>query len=222
MEDFTKEEVEQLMAVFRDQSLELLEGMSQDLLLLEADGGDAEAMTRLRRAVHTIKGDSACVALNGITQVAHRLEDLIDMIRLGNIGFEVVNLVLESLDEIKLAVGAAEVRDITEQTLERLLRSIANVEEACGKKAGKNDAGISTRAVRDDDREAPREAEYNREAKQKRGANFVRIEAARIDALLNLAGEMVITRSVMAQVASELERAFPKNETVTRLSGAST
>jgi two-component system chemotaxis sensor kinase CheA len=228
MEDFTKEEVEQLMAVFRDQSLELLEGMSQDLLILEADGSDSEAMIRLRRAVHTIKGDSACVALDGITQLAHRLEDLIDMIRLGNIGFEVVNLVLESLDEIKLAVGAAQVRDITEQTLERLLRSIANVEEACGKKGEKNDAEISTQAAKDDEREASRESADNREAgdnketKQKRGANFVRIEAARIDALLNLAGEMVITRSVMTQVASELERAFPKNETVTRLSGAST
>jgi two-component system chemotaxis sensor kinase CheA len=225
MDDFTNEEMEQLMAVFRDQSLELLEGMTQDLLILEADGKDAEAMVRLRRAVHTIKGDSACVGLDGITQLAHRLEDLIDMIRLGNIGFEagVVNLALESLDEIRLAVGAPQVRDVEAQTLARLSRGIASIEELCGGKGetGGAEAGAKGGEPESAGESADNEAADNRDAKQRRGSNYVRVEAARIDALLNLAGEMVITRSVMSQVASELEHAFPKNETVLRLGGAS-
>ena len=206
------------MAVFRDQALELLECMSQDLLVLEADGKDGEAMARLRRAVHTIKGDSACIGLVGITELAHRLEDLVDMIRLGNIGFEagVVNLVLAGLDGMRIAVGGAQVEDIAAETLAGLLGQIASVEERCGRK---NDEG----ARKDETptaKEAQGGAKDRKEAKQKRGPDYVRVEAARIDALLNLAGEMVIARSGMSQIAAELEVAFPKNEVAARLAGA--
>jgi hypothetical protein len=49
MDDLTTAELDQLLAVFRDQSLQILEEMGQDLLALESGQADAEAMTRLRR-----------------------------------------------------------------------------------------------------------------------------------------------------------------------------
>src|SRR5215475_14946823 len=80
MDDLSKEELEQLLGVFRDQSLLILEEMDQELLTLESAGVTDEAMARLRRAAHTIKGDSACIGLDGVTEVAHQLEDVFDAI----------------------------------------------------------------------------------------------------------------------------------------------
>ncbi|HEY6330191.1 MAG TPA: chemotaxis protein CheA, partial [Blastocatellia bacterium] len=57
--------------------------------------------------------------------------------------------------------------------------------------------------------------------KQRRGPEYVRVEAARIDTLMNLAGEMVIARSGMSQVLPDLENAFPKNDLVARFSASS-
>ncbi|HXF38602.1 MAG TPA: Hpt domain-containing protein, partial [Blastocatellia bacterium] len=74
MDDKAKREFDELLAVFRDQSTQILDEMSHDLLALEARGADTEAVTRLRRGAHTIKGDSACVALDGVTSVAHEIE----------------------------------------------------------------------------------------------------------------------------------------------------
>jgi two-component system chemotaxis sensor kinase CheA len=48
----------------------------------------------------------------------------------------------------------------------------------------------------------------------------VRVEASRIDALMNLAGEMVVARSMMNQVGHELEGLLPRSDQLTRFSGA--
>ena len=50
MDDLTKAELDQLLAVFRDQSLQILEEMGQDLLALESGRADAEAMSASRTA----------------------------------------------------------------------------------------------------------------------------------------------------------------------------
>jgi two-component system chemotaxis sensor kinase CheA len=51
---------------------------------------------------------------------------------------------------------------------------------------------------------------------------YVRVDAAKIDALLNLAGEMVITRSVIGQLGPQIEDALPKSDLAGRFGSAST
>src|SRR5687768_8674439 len=123
MDDFTSEELEQLFAVFRDQSLTILEEMSQDMLLLEAKGLEEGAMIRLRRAAHTIKGDSACIGLDGVTELAHRIEDILDNVLSSQAVFDkhIVDLVLESLDAIHSAVGGEDIEDISSEVLQDLV-----------------------------------------------------------------------------------------------------
>jgi two-component system chemotaxis sensor kinase CheA len=330
MDDLTKDELDQLMGVFRDQAISILDEMTQDLLTLEADQSDTDALARLRRGAHTIKGDAACIGLEGITDLAHRLEDIFDQVIGGTLSFQptVVNVFLEGLDEMRAAIVADPVQDVTAVTLSRMadavesLRSDHRTEETGDDRVALSDADLATptegfaylspdeidrvrmsswagelvymitdengwtggdlasiagpdsqlavisspeqernghvlvatmlspeglRAwlkgrqlgsglsvsrielldgsrVRlspvvlvDGDKSTPTKGPMA----ARRLADYVRVEAARIDALLNLAGEMVIARSVMNQVVPDLEQAFPKNELVTRFSGAS-
>src|SRR5215471_11666273 len=126
MDDLSREELEQLMWVFRDQSLQILDEMGHDLLKLEASNSDADAMSRLRRAAHTIKGDSACIGLDGITEIAHKIEDVFDAVLNGHIGFEAkaVDLILNSLDAFREAISGDVVSDVSADTRARLIQSL--------------------------------------------------------------------------------------------------
>jgi two-component system chemotaxis sensor kinase CheA len=220
MDDLTREEFEQLIAVFRDQSLQILDEMAQDLLAIESSRADAEAVTRLRRGAHTIKGDSACIGLGGITRVAHKIEDVFDGVLCGDtkVDRHSVDVILEGLDALKRAIEGSEVSDVADKTANELADALTLVQR-------KAEAGKSAQYAGDHQTEAlpapalSLRAEVEGPSKNRRG--LVRVEAAKIDALLNLAGEMVIARSVMSQLGPELERALPRNDMVDRFSGAS-
>src|SRR5262249_58939547 len=54
-----------------------------------------------------------------------------------------------------------------------------------------------------------------------RRRDYVRVDAAKIDALLNLAGEMVIARSVINQIGPRLEEALPKSDLTDKFNSSS-
>ncbi len=220
MDDLTRAELEQLLEVFRDQSLQILEEMVADLLALESGRADSEAMTRLRRGAHTIKGDSACVDLDGVTQVAHKIEDVFDAVLRGQLTFDrrSVDLIFKSLDSIRTAIGGTEVNDVPAEAVSELIDALAAIEKT-GKPAGSANMVSAPEAEFLQLAEAPLQREGEPPGRQRRG--FVRVEAEKIDTLLNLAGEMVIARSVMSQLGPELELAIPRNEMVDRFSEAS-
>ena len=234
MDEFTNEELEQLMAVFRDQSLQILDEMSQDLLALESKGIDLAILARLRRAAHTIKGDSSCIGLDGVTRIAHWIEDIFDRaVEEQTFDRAVVDLILEGLDYIRDCLSTDQVTDVPPDKLNRFLESIRHSENADKAAPGREeehqpeleaaladtpDAELMESGVSSDDDAA--KGSLNGGGKQRR--DYVRVEAARIDALLNLAGEMVIARSVINQISPELEQALEKNELVSKFGSAST
>jgi two-component system chemotaxis sensor kinase CheA len=62
-------------AVFLEEASEHLEEMSRGLLELERDPSRAEALDLVFRMAHSIKGMSASLGYDALTEVAHRLED---------------------------------------------------------------------------------------------------------------------------------------------------
>lgn len=219
MDDLTKAELDQLLAVFRDQSLQIIEEMGNDLLALESGRDDAEAITRLRRGAHTIKGDSACVDLQNVTRVAHKIEDVFDAVICGQVKLDrhSVDEIFKALDAAKTAVGGAEIEDIPEATGNELVDALTQIEESHETAETCPSDAPETEEARSPAASIRKEEELT--GRQRRG--FVRVEADKIDLLLNLAGEMVIARSVMNQLGPELESAFPRNEMVDRFGGAS-
>lgn len=221
MDDLSKEELDQLLEVFRDQSLQILEEMGHDLLALESRHDDAEAMTRLRRGAHTLKGDSACIDLEGVTQITHKIEDVLDAVIVGQIAFDrnSVDVILESLDAVKAAIDGAEVRDVPADTAKEMVEALAAIHNGAEARLSTRSASEKTNAPRHEPQASISEAS---QTTNKPRRDYVRVEAAKVDALLNLAGEMVIARSVISQLGPEIEMALPRNEMVGRFSSAST
>ena len=67
----------ELRAFFFETAAEILQSLNEAGLDLEARPTDEEVLRRVRRAVHTLKGDSAACGFTSLSQFAHQLEDVL-------------------------------------------------------------------------------------------------------------------------------------------------
>jgi len=71
------EQSSELRDLFFESAQEILQGMNEAGLALEARPGDVEQLRHVRRAVHTLKGDSAACGYRELSELAHDLEDVL-------------------------------------------------------------------------------------------------------------------------------------------------
>jgi two-component system chemotaxis sensor kinase CheA len=67
----------ELRALFFESANELLQALNEAGLQLEARPADEEVIRSIRRAVHTLKGDSAACGFHKLSEIAHELEDVL-------------------------------------------------------------------------------------------------------------------------------------------------
>lgn len=71
------EQSSELRDLFFESAEEILQGMNDAGLALEERPGDTEQLRHVRRAVHTLKGDSAACGYRQLSELAHDLEDVL-------------------------------------------------------------------------------------------------------------------------------------------------
>jgi two-component system chemotaxis sensor kinase CheA len=69
------EHASELFDLFFESAEEILQGLNEAGLALEERPGDTEQLRQVRRAVHTLKGDSAACGFRQLSELAHELED---------------------------------------------------------------------------------------------------------------------------------------------------
>ncbi len=74
---FHDERASELRELFFESSEEILQAMNEAGLALEDHPTDQEALRSVRRAVHTLKGDSAACGYRELSELAHDLEDVL-------------------------------------------------------------------------------------------------------------------------------------------------
>jgi two-component system chemotaxis sensor kinase CheA len=71
------EQASELRDLFFESAQEILQGMNEAGMALEERPGDVEQLRHVRRAVHTLKGDSAACGYRELSELAHDLEDVL-------------------------------------------------------------------------------------------------------------------------------------------------
>ena len=95
-----------LRALFFETAGELLQSLNEAGLELEAHPADEEVLRGVRRAVHTLKGDSAACGLHKLSELAHELEDVLTP-QIGQAhGPKLAELVLAAADAFEAMLGA--------------------------------------------------------------------------------------------------------------------
>jgi len=88
----------ELRSLFFESANELLQSLNEAGLELEAHPADEEVIRRIRRAVHTLKGDSAACGFSKLSELAHELEDVLTPQLAQARGADLVEVVLVAAD----------------------------------------------------------------------------------------------------------------------------
>jgi two-component system chemotaxis sensor kinase CheA len=96
-----------LVAQFTTESTDSLHEAEAALLDLEGRGDHADAVNRLFRAVHSIKGTAGYVGLDQIRTLSHKLESVLALARSGRLSVadEVAEVVFHGVDHLKGMIG---------------------------------------------------------------------------------------------------------------------
>ena len=103
MSDYLDVNNEELLKDFFAEADQQVETLESNILVIENDPTNHEAIDEIFRAAHTLKGGSATVEMNELSSFTHVVEDLLDEIRSDKVQITepVVDILLSSIDIIK-------------------------------------------------------------------------------------------------------------------------
>jgi two-component system, chemotaxis family, sensor kinase CheA len=212
----------ELVGDFITESREHLGSIENHMLTLDKNPEEKESVHAVFRGFHTIKGLAGFLEFMPIRDVAHEVETLLDLARNEKLAINgsVVDVVLESVDYLKQAIHVVEsslqgdssgaIGD-NHQLLVRLQRLInGGSEQSPAVDSAPALAQLSTtlhaaNSVLQHAAEAPAESSPVKEQpdeKAKSGdgaaaAAVIRVQTAKLDYLMDMVGEMVITQSLI-------------------------
>jgi two-component system, chemotaxis family, sensor kinase CheA len=96
----------ELRALFFESAGDLLQALNEAGLELEDAPADEEIIRRVRRAVHTLKGDSAACGFQKLSELAHALEDVLSTQIGQSRGIRLAEVVLFSADTFAAMLAA--------------------------------------------------------------------------------------------------------------------
>lgn len=119
--DFELSEMKEIIDEFLVEADELLRSLDTNLVKLESAPHDLELLNEIFRAAHTIKGTSSFLGFEQVTNLTHKMEDILNRLRKAEMVVtpEIMDLLLESLDVLKQLItnvheGNIEDADLTE------------------------------------------------------------------------------------------------------------
>jgi two-component system chemotaxis sensor kinase CheA len=179
---------ELLLATFQQESEDLLTELERLALDLDDRPHELELVEEMFRLAHTLKGGASCVGFERAMQLAHELESAFESVttRKRSGDRELASLVLEAIDVLRQSVRVSEERALEEVRGEpELVRGIRR--------------WLAHEAA-EPEQPAPRAP--TRDAARGK-ARTLRVDVDRLDALLNLAGEVAIAHGrVRSQTAA--------------------
>ena len=96
----------ELRALFFESASELLQSLNEAGLELEERPTDESVIRRVRRAVHTLKGDSAACGFHKLSELAHELEDVLTPHVAQSRGPQLAEVVLVAADSFEAMLAA--------------------------------------------------------------------------------------------------------------------
>lgn len=203
------EEDPELVEGFIQESKENLQLIENGILQLESSPDDLQLIDQIFRPFHTIKGVAGFLNLNDINALSHSYENLLDDARKGDLEItnQVSQVVLEGVDALRLMTDTlAESQQQGEYIPHELnLDYYADIiKQTRAQKSG--DSKSQTKPAQDSKESSPGgRGGRNTSDIQSPGTNFdnvessVRVSTDKMDSLLDLVGELVVTQNMVMQ-----------------------
>ena len=108
MSDYLDPNNEELLKDFFAEAQGQVESLEQNVLALEQEIGNKDAVDEIFRAAHTLKGGAGTVAMTELAEFTHLVEDVLDGVRSGKavVNEAVIDALLGSIDVVKAMLDA--------------------------------------------------------------------------------------------------------------------
>ena len=137
MSDYLDPNNEELLKDFFAEAEQQVEQLESNILVIENDPTNHEAIDEIFRAAHTLKGGSATVEMMELSHFTHKVEDVLDEIRSDRLKVDedVVDILLTSIDVIKAMLEARQNGSVYSENIEGIENKLhAYIPQKEGKK----------------------------------------------------------------------------------------
>jgi chemosensory pili system protein ChpA (sensor histidine kinase/response regulator) len=207
----------ELWEIFALEAEDHLRSLSTQLPMLQEQPDNKELLQEIRRSAHTLKGSASMVGFRAITKLAHRMEDLLDLMYEGSraVDPEILRLLYSSTDALEdMVAGRPSTPKDLYDRYDQLLGTPVDDEAAAAESAHYMAEPATTlfhsaAAVAPEPKRglAQVAASLEREGDAiRRQSKVVRFPMERLDELVKLFGELVITRTFLEQRMADLVR----------------
>lgn len=210
---------EEALEIFRMEAEEHMQTISRQVAALQENTTDRNLIQNIRRATHTLKGAAGMMEFRAIADLCHIFEDLLDIIMEGSMGITptVLSIILDTSETLDLLInsnesdvsdGEAKVRALQARYVDLLgeRSTVRDVDEPIdldveGEAQIYETSHIASVLV--DEQTGSNDTNVPRSG---RNDLAVRVRLQRLDELVNLFGELLVSRSVLEERIQRLVR----------------
>ena len=125
---------DEFISIFLSEAKEIVEGLENDLVLLEDNKSDEDLLNKIFRSAHTLKSSAGTVGFTTMSELNHVAENLLEKVRSGKLDVtpQMITVLLEFLDTVKLMLqnivdGKSETEGVTNiDSLKAKIKAIAD------------------------------------------------------------------------------------------------
>lgn len=202
----------ELLEVFLLEAEDHFRNITEALPRLRENPDNRDHVQAVRRSVHTLKGTAGLVGFQSLTQLAHRMEDLLDLLYEGEkeVTPDIIQLLFTSADMLDDLTRGTPDQEKLKGLYDQFAAHLADTEQVTE----------APPAIVPAEVEAPESAET---PVGTQAGQYLRVPIARIDELVKLVSELVIHRSEFEQKLTSLTRHLDELKlSTTRLRKAAT
>jgi chemosensory pili system protein ChpA (sensor histidine kinase/response regulator) len=195
---------EEMLEIFAEEAEDLLRNINTHLEVLKSAPNNSEALLEIRRNAHTLKGSAGIVGLKPLSGLAHRVEDLLDFMSEKKI--EGTQKIFELLQTSTDCLSALSNGEKSPQLTQRIGLLYRDFDETLRLLESGNFERKPTKIVKSVAQSSPEQMEADQQSVGANQKSVVRVSLEKLDELVRLVGDLVISRSVFEQRLVEFER----------------
>lgn len=181
-------EIDDDIEAFLIESYENLNQIEQDIISIEKTSAQGEALVRIYRSLHTIKGNCGFLPFPKLESVAHAGENLLSSLRTGQLAITptIINTLLQILDSIRQILSQIEAtRNEGDRDYSALITTLAQLQST------EHEQGLQVN---------PDTTYFHHEFPEVSTltgseSSQIRVNVNLLDQVMNLVGELVLTRN---------------------------
>ncbi|MGP4059847.1 chemotaxis protein CheW [Halobacillus sp. H74] len=228
-------EINQYLEVFIDESKEHLQAINDHLLVLEKNPQDITIVNEIFRSAHTLKGMSATMGYQDLSNLTHKMENVLDAVRNEKVSVDenILDVVFDSVDDLEAMVMDIAEGGTGERNVEKVVQLLHSIENGEISTTSTNPSAetIDVRQMASNELQIDEFTSAVLEQSSEQGQNNFRVEVAlREDCLLKAArvymvfeileqcGEVIQSQPTVEQLENE---EFDTSFTVLLITGES-